>query len=183
MENQSKFFEFFQVVGELKELPRAGWLREKEIKNPENVADHCYRTGLLALLFSGDKKLDVNKMMKMGLIHDLAEAKIGDYTPYDKITPEEKRKKEEAAFREITKFLPQALGDEMLNLWLEFEEEKSEEGKIVRQLDILERMMQAQEYEQKYKVKLDSFFTATKSITHPVLLPILEKILSRRKSV
>jgi len=67
----------------LKRLPRRGWSLVG-VREPESVADHSYSLALLSMLVSDLRGLDVCKMTKMALLHDLAEAFIGDRTPAEK---------------------------------------------------------------------------------------------------
>ncbi|KAA0001413.1 MAG: HD domain-containing protein [Thermoplasmata archaeon] len=69
-------------AGKLKGIKRKGWLRIG-IEKVESVACHSYRVAFLAMLIGDALNLNVEKMLKMALLHDLAEATTGDITPYD----------------------------------------------------------------------------------------------------
>ena len=57
------------------------------VKSPESIADHMYRMSLMGMIATfGDGTLDTNRCIKLALIHDLAEAKVGDITPHCKCT-------------------------------------------------------------------------------------------------
>jgi len=84
-----EFIEFLHRVENLKTQKRKGWMI-RGIKNPESIADHSYRMAIIALTLSKEEGLDQNKCVKMALAHDLAESIVGDITPYDKISKEEK---------------------------------------------------------------------------------------------
>ena len=64
--------EFLRAVGGLKGLTRRGWL-EAGIKNPESVAEHSYRTAVLAMILADLQGLDAEKAIRMALLHDMAE--------------------------------------------------------------------------------------------------------------
>ena len=96
---------FFEKVLELKNVPRQGWKEKLEIDNPESVADHSYSTTVLSMILSDMKGLDSEKIIRMSLLHDLAESIIGDITP-DHITKNEKITKENHAIKQILKNLP-----------------------------------------------------------------------------
>ena len=96
---------FFEKVLELKNVPRQGWKEKLEIDNPESVADHSYSTTVLSMILSDMKGLDTEKIIRMALLHDLAESIIGDITP-DHITKNEKIIKENHAIKQILKNLP-----------------------------------------------------------------------------
>ncbi len=135
------------AAGALKRLRRAGWIRVG-IPEPESVADHSFRLALMALLFGSRLGLNVEKMVHLALIHDLAEARTGDLTPADRVTSSEKRERERVAFGQIVEKLPEGLV--LDDLWREYESEASPEARIVRQLDKLEMALQALEYERLY---------------------------------
>lgn len=75
--------DFLSIVGRLKRLPRTGWV-EAGIKEPESVADHSFRTAVLAMIPADLEGLDSDKVMRMALLHDLAEVETGDLTPDQK---------------------------------------------------------------------------------------------------
>jgi putative hydrolase of HD superfamily len=75
-------------TGRLKTLRRAGWLRIG-LTDGESVADHSFGTALLALLLATDLDVDRDRVIKLALVHDLAESdpEVGDITPYCGIDP------------------------------------------------------------------------------------------------
>jgi len=172
MENLLKFF---IEVGKLKKIKRKGWVL-RGIKNPETIAAHTFRMTIMAWLLCSKKRLNLNKVLKMCLIHDLCEVRAGDTTPYDKILPldkkqwkaimnkwprlsqtnkekifQEKYKKENIALKRIIAKLPPVFKKEITNLWNDYEKGLTREGRFVRQLDRLENLLQALEYWQKDK--------------------------------
>ena len=76
--------ELLRAVGRLKALPRQGWV-DRGIPSPESVADHTYRSAMMAWLLGGAAGLDTNRLVKLALLHDLPEVEAGDATPYGKI--------------------------------------------------------------------------------------------------
>jgi putative hydrolase of HD superfamily len=84
---------FFNTLGNLKTLKRTGWVNHG-LSLPESVADHMYRMSMLSFMIT-DATVNKDKLIKICLVHDLAEALAGDITPYDGITREQKRKLEE----------------------------------------------------------------------------------------
>lgn len=134
-----------EAAGQLKNVRRAGWVRVG-VPNPESVAAHSYRVALMALLFGPRLGLDTEKLLSLALIHDLAEARVGDLTPADRVSPAEKRSRESVAFGEIVAAL--AEGPALESLWREYLAEASPEARIIHQLDKLEMALQALEYEQ-----------------------------------
>ncbi|MDC0055628.1 HD domain-containing protein [Deltaproteobacteria bacterium] len=122
----------------LKSLPRTGWLRAG-IENPESVAAHSWGVAWLCMVLC-PKELNKLKVLEIALIHDLAEVRIGDITPYDGIDVPEKHKMESAAFVEMTEQLCNR--QHLRDLW----NEQSAEADFVKQMDKLDMALQAQEY-------------------------------------
>src|SRR4051794_20795679 len=135
---------FLHLAGRLKDTPRAGWTL-RGISAPESVAEHSHRAALLALVLAPRARppLDVSRCVAMALVHDLAEALVGDITPYDGISADEKRAREEAAMRELASL---AADDSLLALWREYDAASSPEARFVKELDKLETVLQASEY-------------------------------------
>ena len=80
----SSAIDFLTLTRSLKTTKRTGWVRQG-VHNPESISDHMYRMSLMAMISSfSDGTLDTNKCIKLALIHDLAEAKVGDITPFCK---------------------------------------------------------------------------------------------------
>lgn len=115
-----------------------------------------------------DPSVDRNRLLKICMVHDLAEAVVGDITPHAGISKEDKRKMEEEALRGIINDLNCAeVADEILSLWLDYEEGTTIECQLAKQLDKLEMIIQANEYEELHPEKtLESFFASTKDDFH-----------------
>jgi putative hydrolases of HD superfamily len=160
---------FFRVCGDLKKLKRTGWVNN-QVAEPESVADHMYRMTMLSFLVK-DSKIDRNRLMKICLVHDLAEAIVGDIVPHDKkIGKEQKREMEEKALYQITSDLgDQEIANEISDLWLEYENGSSPEARVAKNLDKFEMILQADEYERDQPgQELSDFFASTKnSFDHP----------------
>ena len=160
------------LAGRLKVLKRTGWLdRGLPPAEAESVADHCLRTALLAWLASAsDPALDRHRVVKLALVHDLAEAITGDPAPYDpaELPPANDRAARHAFFRErhlrtpagaaakcaaeraaITDMLAPlqaTLGAELHTLWDEYESQATPEARFVKEADRLEAFLQSREY-------------------------------------
>jgi len=171
--------EFLKIVGKLKKVSRKGWL--KAGIRPESVADHVYRTTFLAMVYADLKGLNCEKMMKMALLHDLPEIITGDLLPEEKTL--ELKEKEYAAMNKILSYLPEKLKREYTEIWKEFEENSSEEAKLVRELDKLEMAMQALDYQEEgyRKERLEEFWTDAKAVLQDPDVKEMYKILETRK--
>jgi len=177
-----KLLDFFQEINKLKRIKRSGWVVDK-VKDPESVADHSFRTAVMCMFLGDPKRIDLDKAIKMALVHDIAEARIGDiitYYRYSKAVPlEEKREKERKAITEMASGFKG--GEELLELWREFEERKTEEARFVKQVEKLEMALQALEYENEgYDLREHYYQEANELISDPELRKILDKIMDKR---
>ena len=171
--------DFFKDASNLKNIPRQGWIDKLSITHPESVADHSYSMSIMAMIISDLENYDSEKILKMVLLHDLAESKIGDFTP-GQISKDEKEKIENQAFREIIEKLPNSIKLQYAEIWKEYQKQASPESQIVHQIDRLEMALQAKIYEKSSLSKKDiSLFleTAKADITHPKLKELFTKII------
>jgi len=171
--------DFFKTAANLKNISRQGWIDKLSLDSPESVADHSYSMAIMSMVISDLENYNSEKILKMVLLHDLAESKIGDYTP-DQISKEKKKELENKAFFEIVRNLPDRVRIQYLKIWEEYQENNSPESKIVHQIDRLEMVLQAKLYQKEGhpKEKLYSFFESAKiDIVHPKLKELFRKIL------
>jgi len=171
--------DFLKISTNLKTIPRQGWIEKLSLKNPESVADHTYSMTMISMIISDMENYDSEKILKMSLLHDLSEAKIGDFTP-EQIDSKKKIQLENNAFDEIMKTLPKKLSESYQKIWKEYQENISSEAKIIHQIDKLEMVIQAKIYEDKghSKEKLNIFYdSAKKEITNPKLKEIFTEIM------
>lgn len=168
---------FLETTGRLKRIPRTGWV-ETGIGHPESVADHTFRTAILCMIYADLENLDQQKMLRMALIHDVPEAIIGDLTPSKKT--KEIKERENTAIKQILNLLPKKQRKKYIMDWTEYQEGKTKEAKVVRQLEKLEMTLQAKEYEKAKSTdqSLERFIKSTeKAITQPELRRLLSFIL------
>lgn len=126
----------------LKFLKRAGWLRTS-VGEIESVASHSWGTAWLALL-TCPEGLCAERVLKLALIHDLAEVVTGDITPYDGIDAQEKAEMELSAFKDLTSALPKAA--HLLDLFNEYQECRTPEAVFVHRCDKIDMKLQAEYY-------------------------------------
>ncbi|GMH38385.1 hypothetical protein BSKO_06269 [Bryopsis sp. KO-2023] len=153
--------DFFTLIQKLKITKRTGWVK-RQVEAPESVADHMYRMGMMALVAT-DSNVDVSKCVKMALIHDVAESLVGDITPYCGVSEEEKHQLESNAIAEIKETLGNDThaADEIEEIWKEYESATTPEARFVKDLDKLEMVLQAHEYESDQGKDLSKFFKST----------------------
>lgn len=165
--NITSYLELYRLIHKLKHLPRQGWVNN-HVPKVEMVASHMYRMTLMAMTapisMIGDG-IDVMHCMKMCLVHDLGESIVGDITPDCKITPEEKFNREYEAMKYICSLIhDQITAESIMSLWMEYEEQKTSNSKFVKDLDRLDMLVQANEYETDYpEIQLDPFWKSTKN--------------------
>ena len=154
---------FMRHVGALKNVQRAGW-RIRGIKECESVADHTFGTALLCMLLLDELAesgtiLDSDRVLRLALLHDLAESVIGDI-PQPRNSPVAKEQKsaiESSAFGQISSLLGSG-GRAYLELWEEFDSARTPEARLVRAADKLEMLIQAAQYEHVGYRCLDAFW-------------------------
>ena len=140
---------FLTIVGRLKRTDRSGWVKRNIVK-PESVSDHMYRMAIMAMVL-GDTFSDIKRdhCIKMCLVHDMAESIVGDITPYDGVSKEEKHQREVKAISDLCAMVDEKVGSEIKDLFLEYENQETVESKFVKDLDKFEMILQAYHYEQE----------------------------------
>jgi len=172
--NLQNLVKFFEATGKLKRTPRSGWV-EVGIQKPESVADHIFRASILCMVYSDLEGLDELKLLRMALIHDLPEAIIGDLTPSRKTI--KTKEKEDNAMNQILSLLPKEQREKYMTDWNEYQEGKTREAKAVRQLEKLEMVLQAKEYEEAGLTK-QSLKRFIESAEEAIVWPQLRRLLS-----
>ena len=171
--------DFFKTAANLKKISRQGWIDKLLLDNPESVADHTYSMAIIGMVISDLENYNSEKIIKMILLHDLAESKIGDITP-EQLNKEKKNELENNVFNKIIKNLPNLIKSQYLQIWQEYQENTSLESKLVHQIDKLEMALQAKIYKNDghSQKKLESFFESAKiDITDPKLKELFTKII------
>ena len=126
----------------LKALPRAGWLRVG-VQQPESVAAHSWGIAWLVLNLC-PANINRARAIEIALVHDLAEVRAGDITPYDGISPESKRSLEREALFAMVEDLPAR--DHIVACWEEYDTGSTLEGRFVKACDKLDMALQAEIY-------------------------------------
>jgi putative hydrolase of HD superfamily len=139
---------FFHSVLHLKSIRRAGWLSKVKIEHAESVADHTFSMATMSMLLSDILGFDTHRVIKMALIHDLAESIVGDFMPGD-VNVRQKLTKEKNAMKFILSSLPRPLRAEYKEIWLEYLYNRTEIAKFVHRMDKLEMALQANQYEKQ----------------------------------
>jgi putative hydrolase of HD superfamily len=175
-EHSPIIYAYFELC-HLKQLYRQGWLRRGAPRQRcESIAEHSFGVALLALwLAQGRPELDVDKAVRMALLHDLGEVYAGDIIPSDGVSEAEKRQREARAVVQILSRLPE--GQDFIDLWDEFEAGVSPEARFVRQIDRLEMGLQAAVYQRQGLIAGEEFFaSARQALTDPKLAALLDEV-------
>jgi putative hydrolases of HD superfamily len=142
--DHKKICDYIFELGALKKFHHSG-TRLAGVKEPDTIAEHVYRTSIIAYILAGLEKADQSKAAMICLIHDNAEARITDLhrvaRRYLDTSDGEKK-----AFQEQTATLPEDTAKTFNKYFAEFEEPTSKEGIIARDADMLETAFQAKEY-------------------------------------
>jgi putative hydrolases of HD superfamily len=201
--------DFATLIGRLKTTPRTGWVR-RGVPRYESVADHSWRVAAMTLLLLGQQKrqpptdpagvsvaspdadpqcldLDGAKCLQMAVIHDLAECLVGDIAPGDNVSSEDKRRREGDAMAQLASSLGKATSrrdaeSHLLDLFHEYEERETAEAKSVKDLDLLDMILQADEYERSFGIDLDEFFSGTppSRFHNPWIRTLAQQVHNRR---
>ncbi|ODN01058.1 HD domain-containing protein 2 [Orchesella cincta] len=179
-------------------LDRTGWVR-KGVTKPETVAGHMYRMAIMSAFLVDDASLDMNKCIRMSIVHDIGESIIGDITPNDGVDDAYKNKIETEAVEKLAGLVKSKSADEIRQLFQhdnrilhfscrqEYEEGKTKEAKLVKDLDRFDMVLQAYEYEQMEGKPefLQEFFDSTKeklADSHPKVKGMLLELYKAREN-
>jgi putative hydrolase of HD superfamily len=171
---------FLIEIGKLKNKGRRGWVVHR-IKNPETTAEHIFHLAILVLVLGKKKKINLERAIKMALIHDLCEVYAPDLIPlnallfkgrkrpnlkkiltskpkvgYPTIKERERLAKfkqtiEKKALKKLLFKLPNDLKEEMEELFEEYNEGFTGVARFVKQAECLINFLQAMEYWKRYK--------------------------------
>ena len=134
MENIQKIFDFIIEIEKLKDVYRK--TKPVGLERFENSAEHSWHVCLCALMLKeyANEEIDIDRVIKMLLLHDIGEIDAGDTIVYDSQNKETKEK-EDAGFKRVLMLLPQEQQQEYLSLWEEFEEAQTPNAKYAKAID------------------------------------------------
>ncbi|XP_050117121.1 uncharacterized protein LOC126594899 [Malus sylvestris] len=161
----SSAIDFLTLCHRLKITKRKGWINQG-IKGSESIADHMYRMALMSLIAGDVPGSNRERCIKIQIVHDTAEAIVGDITPSDGVPEAVKSRMEQAALDEMClvlgggiRFLSAA--GEIKEIWTVYENNSSVEANLGKDFDKVEMILQALEYEMEHGKVLDEFFIST----------------------
>ncbi|XP_017111408.1 uncharacterized protein LOC108135252 [Drosophila elegans] len=177
----SEILQFMELIGNLKHTKRTGWVL-RDVNDCESISGHMYRMSMLTFLLDGSEGLNQIRCMELALVHDLAESLVGDITPFCGVSKDEKRAMEFKAMEDICKLI-EPRGKRIMELFEEYEHGQTAESKFVKDLDRLDMVMQAFEYEKRDNclLKHQEFFDSTEGkFNHPFVKKLVNEIYEQR---
>jgi len=146
----------------LKRLDRTGWVLRGFANGTESVAAHSFGVSVAAMLLADELRaqgvsIDVEKVLRIALLHDWAEARVGDMprTATLYFGAEARKQAETAAFRDLTESLNSA---RYANLYHEYEERNTLEARLVKAADVIDLLVEALALERAGGRGLDEFW-------------------------
>jgi putative hydrolase of HD superfamily len=134
--------DFIVEIDKLKRVFRQTWLMDQSRK--ENDAEHSWHLAVMVILLQEHAKeqgLDLLRVLKMVLIHDLVEIDAGDTFVYDAVGALDKAQREQRAADRIFNLLPADQAAELRRLWDEFESRSTPESRYAAALDRLQPIL------------------------------------------
>lgn len=140
----SQQLDFITEIDKLKQVVRETWLVDASRK--ETDAEHSWHIAVMALLlgeYAKKRDIDLFKVVKMLLIHDIVEIDAGDTFFYDKRNTKGRTERERTAANRIFGLLPDQQKEEFTSLWEEFEAMSTVEAQFARALDMFQPLLLA----------------------------------------
>ena len=142
MDNMQAWVRFILETDRLKSVYRQTYITDAS--RQENSAEHSWHLALMAMTMKDAAnwpELDMLKVVKMLIVHDIVEIDAGDTFAYDEKGHEDKAERESKAAGRIFGLLPPEQRDEMLALWEEYEAHETPEARFALALDRLHPML------------------------------------------
>ena len=179
-----EFLDILHIAERLKDTPRHCTTSRRRT---ESVAEHSWRVSLMAFLLRQEfPEMDIDKVIRMCLIHDLGECFTGDIPTF--LKTDQDRETEDSLLGRWVRSLPEGVSEEMSALFEEMDAKQTPEAKLYKALDKLEALIQHNESpidtwsENEYELNKTYAFDAVAfsdwltSLRQEVLKDTLEKI-------
>jgi putative hydrolases of HD superfamily len=142
MDKLLKQISFIKEIDKLKYIQRKTKLFHSD--RHENDAEHSWHLAMMAIVLAehSNKPIDILKVLKMVLIHDIVEIDAGDTFIYDSTKNHSNTEEELLAAKRIFGLLPAEQAEEFIGIWEEFEEGNTDEAKFAKSMDRLEPLLQ-----------------------------------------
>src|SRR6478609_8306603 len=141
-DNLLKQVSFIKEIDKLKYIQRKTKLFNSD--RNENDAEHSWHLAMMTIVLAqhSDKQIDVLKVLKMVLIHDIVEIDAGDTFLYDTVNNHTNSEQELIAAKRIFGLLPKEQAGEFIAIWQEFEEGITDDAKFAKSMDRFEPLLQ-----------------------------------------
>jgi len=165
MRSAADVVDIVQLLDRLASLPRTGWLL-RGVSDVESIAEHSFGVAVVASLIVDDLRargtaVDGEKVLRMALVHDAAEAFTGDIP-----MPAKSDALKQALARAEEETLSKVLSPNELALWRECEEGTSTEARVIKAADKVQMVIKALTYTQQGRGHLDEFFVGPANQKH-----------------
>ena len=140
--------ELLDQIAFIKEIDKLKYIQRKtKLFNSdrcENDAEHSWHLALMAIVLAehSNEPIDILKVVKMVLIHDIVEIDAGDVFMYDTAKNHSNTDEERIAANRIFGLLPEKQAQEFISIWEEFEAGETSEAKFAKSMDRLEPLLQ-----------------------------------------
>ncbi|MEG2799777.1 MAG: HD domain-containing protein [Erysipelotrichaceae bacterium] len=173
----TELLSFLSVVEKLKSNTRHSWTSEG---TQESVAAHSWRLSLFALLIKDEVvDVDIDKVIKMCIVHDFGEAITGDIPSF--LKSEQHDEIESNAVYELLKTLPQSKCDELTTLFQEMDAQKTREARLYKALDKMEAVIQHNESDLSTWIPLEYELNQTYAQENAEEFPFLKELREQMK--
>jgi len=167
-ENLSKQINFIKEIDKIKYIQRRTKLFNSN--RHENDAEHSWHLAMMAIVLAehSNTQIDILKVIKMVLIHDIVEIDTGDVFLHDTTLSHTNTEAETIAAKRIFGLLPQEQAEELISIWEEFEAGETNEAKFAKSMDRFEPLLQNASNQggtwAEYNVSYDKVFDTAKGI-------------------
>lgn len=179
----------------LKRLERTGWSLRGMPAGTESVAAHSFGVSITAMLLAdelvkGGIELDMNKVLRMALVHDWAEARVGDMprTATNYFGSDARKKAETSAFADMIQGVSNS--DLYRQLFQQYEERDSLESRLVKAADVIDLLVQVLALERSGARGLDEFWEGPRSVAvdfespaRELITDVMDSLLQERKAI
>ncbi|HEX7997734.1 MAG TPA: HD family hydrolase [Pyrinomonadaceae bacterium] len=181
----------------LKGLERTGWMLRGIAQGAESVAAHSYGVAVAAMLLADELQsrgveVKMERLLRVALLHDWAEARVGDLprTASDYFGAEARKRAERAAFDDIVGGTQEAAAARYRELHEEYEERLSLEARLVKAADVIDLLVQTLAFERAGVRGLDEFWEGVlerdfllEGVAAEVVGQVLRELVAARREV
>ena len=184
-------------IQRLKRLERTGWTLRGLAPGAESVAAHSYGVAVAAMMLADELQarglaVDVERLLRVALMHDWAEARLGDMprTGSAYFSVDDRRRAERAAFDDIVREFSASFKAGYSELHEDYEQRGSLEARLVKAADIIDLLVQVLAFERAGSRGLDEFWDGVAErefhldgVAGEVVEEVLQSLLDARRQI